>query len=126
MFKHDYLVEGLNVLNMDNLIDLIPSIKSYWTIPDGIIRNNIAKSIYSFCLNLLAVSYVSSDDSILCQHTSSPLGNGAVVETIDNKILVLQRSNNVGEFPGYFVFPGGHPEVFHSTINVLNPFIATL
>ncbi|GAU14603.1 hypothetical protein TSUD_96670 [Trifolium subterraneum] len=52
----------------------------------------------------------SEDDSVLCQHTSSPLGNGAVVETIDNKILVLQRSNNVGEFPGYFVFPGGHPE----------------
>ncbi|CAK8575969.1 unnamed protein product [Lathyrus sativus] len=52
----------------------------------------------------------SEDDFVLCQHTSSPLGNGAVVETIDNKILVLQRSNNVGEFPGYFVFPGGHPE----------------
>lgn len=52
----------------------------------------------------------SEDDSILCQHTSSPLGNGAVVETSDNKILVLQRSNNVGEFPGHFVFPGGHPE----------------
>ncbi|RHN60873.1 putative NUDIX hydrolase domain-containing protein [Medicago truncatula] len=52
----------------------------------------------------------SEDDSVLCQHTSSPLGNGAVVETIDSKILVLQRSNNVGEFPGYFVFPGGHPE----------------
>ncbi|KAK7262401.1 hypothetical protein RJT34_29974 [Clitoria ternatea] len=52
----------------------------------------------------------SEDDSDLCQHTSSPLGNGAVVETIDNKILVLKRSNNVGEFPGHFVFPGGHPE----------------
>ncbi|KAK7312513.1 hypothetical protein VNO77_36422 [Canavalia gladiata] len=52
----------------------------------------------------------SEDDSVLCQHTSSPLGNGAVVETVDNKILVLQRSNNVGEFPGHFVFPGGHPE----------------
>ncbi|OIW08602.1 hypothetical protein TanjilG_03278 [Lupinus angustifolius] len=50
------------------------------------------------------------DDPVLCQHTSSPLGNGAVVETLDNKIIVLQRSNNVGEFPGHFVFPGGHPE----------------
>ncbi|KAH1220504.1 Nudix hydrolase 9 [Glycine max] len=50
------------------------------------------------------------DDSVLCQHTSNPLGNGAVVETNDNKILVLQRSDNVGEFPGHFVFPGGHPE----------------
>ncbi|XP_043714913.1 nudix hydrolase 9 isoform X1 [Telopea speciosissima] len=52
----------------------------------------------------------SEDDSIRCQHTSSPLGNGAVVETADKKIIVLQRSNNVGEFPGHFVFPGGHPE----------------
>ncbi|XP_028794845.1 nudix hydrolase 9-like isoform X1 [Neltuma alba] len=52
----------------------------------------------------------SEDDSVLCQHTASPLGNGAIVETIDEKILVLQRSNNVGEFPGHFVFPGGHPE----------------
>lgn len=51
------------------------------------------------------------DDAIRCQHTSSPLGNGAIVETSDKKILVLQRSNNVGEFPGHFVFPGGHPEV---------------
>ncbi|MQM12343.1 hypothetical protein Taro_045265, partial [Colocasia esculenta] len=31
-------------------------------------------------------------------------------ETSDKKILVLQRSSNVGEFPGYFVFPGGHSE----------------
>ncbi|KAF3453800.1 hypothetical protein FNV43_RR04241 [Rhamnella rubrinervis] len=52
----------------------------------------------------------SEDDSVCCQHTSSPLGNGAIVETPDKKILVLQRSNNVGEFPGHFVFPGGHPE----------------
>lgn len=54
-----------------------------------------------------------SDDSKRCQHTSNPLGNGAVVETADRNILVLQRSHNVGEFPGYFVFPGGHPEVSH-------------
>ncbi|ESR37972.1 hypothetical protein CICLE_v10028948mg [Citrus x clementina] len=53
---------------------------------------------------------LSEDDVIQCQHTASPLGNGAVVETSDKKILLLQRSNNVGEFPGHFVFPGGHPE----------------
>ncbi|PON89568.1 Dihydroneopterin triphosphate diphosphatase [Trema orientale] len=52
----------------------------------------------------------SEDDSVRCQHTSSPLGNGAIIETSDGKILVLKRSNNVGEFPGHFVFPGGHPE----------------
>lgn len=54
--------------------------------------------------------FPSEDDSMCCQYTSSPLGNGAIVETIDKKILVLQRSYNVGEFPGYFVFPGGHSE----------------
>ncbi|XWS53187.1 hypothetical protein CRYUN_Cryun11dG0136400 [Craigia yunnanensis] len=52
----------------------------------------------------------SEDDSTHCQLTSSPLGNGAIVEASDKKIVVLQRSNNVGEFPGHFVFPGGHPE----------------
>ncbi|KAK9157948.1 hypothetical protein Scep_004522 [Stephania cephalantha] len=52
----------------------------------------------------------SEDDFIQCQHTASPLGNGAIVETVDKKIVVLQRSNHVGEFPGHFVFPGGHPE----------------
>ncbi|KAK9940347.1 hypothetical protein M0R45_017013 [Rubus argutus] len=52
----------------------------------------------------------SEDDAIRCQHSSSPLGNGAIVETSDKNILVLQRSHNVGEFPGHFVFPGGHPE----------------
>jgi hypothetical protein len=55
----------------------------------------------------------SVDDSIRCQHTSSPLGNGAIVETSDRKIIVLRRSNNVGEFPGHYVFPGGHPEVLN-------------
>lgn len=52
----------------------------------------------------------SEDDYVCCQHTSSPLGNGAVVQTSDKRLLVLQRSNNVGEFPGHYVFPGGHPE----------------
>ncbi|RVW66063.1 Nudix hydrolase 9 [Vitis vinifera] len=52
----------------------------------------------------------SEDDSVRCQHTSSPLGNGAIIETSDKRIVVLRRSNNVGEFPGHFVFPGGHPE----------------
>lgn len=52
----------------------------------------------------------SEDDPERCKHTSSPLGNGAVVETTDGKIIVLQRSHTVGEFPGYYVFPGGHSE----------------
>ncbi|TVU18211.1 hypothetical protein EJB05_34295 [Eragrostis curvula] len=41
---------------------------------------------------------------------SNPLGNGAIVETSDEKIIVLQRSYNVGQFPGYYVFPEGHSE----------------
>ncbi|XP_057832212.1 nudix hydrolase 9 isoform X2 [Cryptomeria japonica] len=50
------------------------------------------------------------DDVEQCKYTSSPLGNGAIVETIDNFILVLRRSHSVGEFPGHLVFPGGHSE----------------
>ncbi|AQK79307.1 Nudix hydrolase 9 [Zea mays] len=38
------------------------------------------------------------------------LGNGAIVETSDKKIIVLQRSYNVADYPGYYVFPGGHSE----------------
>ncbi|KAH8520439.1 hypothetical protein H0E87_001759 [Populus deltoides] len=53
----------------------------------------------------------SEDDPKQCQHTSSPLGNSAIVETSDQKIEVLQRSYNVVEFPRHFVFPGGHPEL---------------
>ncbi|CAI0452089.1 unnamed protein product [Linum tenue] len=49
-------------------------------------------------------------DVIKCQHTASPLGNGAIVVTADNEIVVLRRSDNVGEFAGHLVFPGGHPE----------------
>lgn len=52
----------------------------------------------------------SEDDSVHCQHLSDALGNGAIVETSDKKIIVLQRSYNVADFPGYYVFPGGHSE----------------
>ncbi|GJM94406.1 hypothetical protein PR202_ga11047 [Eleusine coracana subsp. coracana] len=60
--------------------------------------------------NLFSFNLINLDDSVHCQHMSNPLGNGAIVETSDEKIIVLQRSYNVGEFPGYFVFPGGHSE----------------
>ncbi|CAM6096149.1 unnamed protein product [Calypogeia fissa] len=42
-----------------------------------------------------------------CKYTADPRGNGAVVETKDGQILILQRSLDVGEFPGYIVVPGG-------------------
>ncbi len=51
------------------------------------------------------------EDVDRCKHMASPLGNGAIVETVDRHVLVLQRSSNVGEFPGHLVFPGGHSEV---------------
>ncbi|CAM6110417.1 unnamed protein product [Calypogeia fissa] len=52
----------------------------------------------------------ATDDVARCKYTADPLGNGAVVETKDGQILLLQRSMDVGEFPGYIVFPGGHSE----------------
>jgi len=51
------------------------------------------------------------EDVDRCKHTASPLGNGAIVKTADDHIVVLQRGADVGEFPGHPVFPGGHSEV---------------
>ncbi|XVE79655.1 hypothetical protein DITRI_Ditri14bG0075600 [Diplodiscus trichospermus] len=66
-------------------------------------RTFVGTNLSSFWEKFLVAS---EDDSTQCQHTSSPIGNGAIVETSDKKIVLLQRSNNVGEFPGHFVFPG--------------------
>ena len=41
---------------------------------------------------------------------ASPLGNAAIVETTDKKVVLLKRSQNVGECPDTIVCPGGHPE----------------
>lgn len=43
-------------------------------------------------------------------HLASPLGNAAIVETSDEKVVLLRRSGNVGEMPNTLVMPGGHPE----------------
>ena len=43
-------------------------------------------------------------------HLASPLGNAAIVETRDKKVVLLRRSQNVGECPDTIVCPGGHPE----------------
>lgn len=50
------------------------------------------------------------DDARRCRHLACPLGNAAVVETADGRVLTLRRSSDVGECPGGLVFPGGHPE----------------
>ena len=44
------------------------------------------------------------------ENLASPLGNAAIVETIDQKVVLLKRSQNVGECPDTIVCPGGHPE----------------
>lgn len=45
-----------------------------------------------------------------CRHLGDPLGNAALVRTGDGKVLLLQRGDQVGEFPNHPVFPGGHSE----------------
>jgi 8-oxo-dGTP pyrophosphatase MutT (NUDIX family) len=64
--------------------------------------------------SLLQESAVEKTASKMCNDSACflacPLGNGAVVETSDGKVLLLKRSDNVGECPGMVVFPGGHPE----------------
>ncbi|KAJ0979418.1 hypothetical protein J5N97_014892 [Dioscorea zingiberensis] len=96
---------GGSILHMGNGVDQESSVCLHLGLTDyrTFVGTNLNPSWEMFLVP-------SEDDIIRCQHTSSPLGNGAVVETSDKKILVLQRSNNVGEFPGYFVFPGGHSE----------------
>ena len=44
------------------------------------------------------------------ENLASPLGNAAIVETTDQKVVLLKRSQNVGECPDTIVCPGGHPE----------------
>lgn len=43
-------------------------------------------------------------------HLASPLGNAAVVETADRRVVLLRRGAGVGEAPNSVVMPGGHPE----------------
>lgn len=53
------------------------------------------------------------------EHISHPLGNGAVVELADGKVVLLQRSAHVGECPNTVVLPGGHPEPEEIGIRVM-------
>lgn len=41
---------------------------------------------------------------------ASPLGNGVVVETLDGHVVLLRRSERVGESQGAWALPGGHAE----------------
>lgn len=41
---------------------------------------------------------------------ANPVGNGAIVETSDGCVVLLQRSKTLLEAPGMWVFPGGHAE----------------
>jgi 8-oxo-dGTP pyrophosphatase MutT (NUDIX family) len=50
---------------------------------------------------------------------ASPLGNAAIVETCDKKVVLLKRSGNVGEMPHTIVMPGGHPEPEMVGINTM-------
>ncbi|TVU18214.1 hypothetical protein EJB05_34298 [Eragrostis curvula] len=91
---------------------LKPKCESLHRIIRMICLDQNSSTIRMVCLdeNSSSFNLIGVDDSVHCQHMSNPLGNGAIVETSYEKIIVLQRSYNVGEFPGYFVFPGGHSE----------------
>ncbi|KPP71963.1 Nucleoside diphosphate-linked moiety X motif 22-like [Scleropages formosus] len=41
---------------------------------------------------------------------AQPLGVGAVLQTMDNHVVFLRRSQKVAEAPGLLDIPGGHPE----------------
>ena len=52
----------------------------------------------------------AEDSQTRHRHMASSLGNGAIVETKDGHVVLLQRGTAVGEAPGLIVFPGGHAE----------------
>lgn len=43
-------------------------------------------------------------------YLSNALGNVALLETSDGKIALLERSQTISTFQGYYDLPGGHPE----------------
>ena len=43
-------------------------------------------------------------------YMSDPLGVGAIVLTVDEKVVLLKRSCHCAEAPGFWDIPGGHPE----------------
>ncbi|GJD12993.1 Nudix hydrolase 9 [Galdieria sulphuraria] len=47
------------------------------------------------------------------RHLPLSLGNAGIVLTSDNFIILLERSEQVGEGVGRWVLPGGHPEPSH-------------
>ena len=55
------------------------------------------------------------------RHFADALGNCVMLHTTDDKFMMLQRSESVGEAPGAVVFPGGHAEP--SAVNVADAVI---
>ncbi|XP_078001294.1 uridine diphosphate glucose pyrophosphatase NUDT22-like [Glandiceps talaboti] len=43
-------------------------------------------------------------------YLSDPAGVGALVQTVDDYVMFMRRSDKVGEAPGLWDVPGGHPE----------------
>ena len=43
-------------------------------------------------------------------HLACPLGNAVIMETADDRVVLLRRGSGVGEAPNSVVMPGGHPE----------------
>lgn len=60
------------------------------------------------------------------QALASPLGNAAIVETSDRKVVLLQRSGNVGEMPHTIVMPGGHPEPEMVGIKTMDDWVGSM
>ncbi|KAK4523650.1 hypothetical protein GAYE_PCTG71G1546 [Galdieria yellowstonensis] len=55
------------------------------------------------------------------RHLPLALGNAGIVVTSDKYIILLERSEQVGEGAGRWVLPGGHPEPAH--VNISQDFL---
>lgn len=54
--------------------------------------------------------FLSPEEGSPERHLPLPVGNAAIVLTSDKFIILLERSEYVGEGAGRWVLPGGHPE----------------
>eukprot|EP00736_Rhodelphis_marinus_P009717 Rmarinus@m.6312 len=84
--------------------------------------HDVQRSTTSCCISLGLTDYKSFLGSNMAdswkeivnthgvEYLASPLGNGAILETTDGKIPLIQRSLLVGEGCGLYALPGGHPE----------------
>ena len=95
-----FRLAGLSESNLPHFVSLRLSVTNYGSF--------LGTNYGSFVQMLIQDGITNCGDGRA--YMSDPLGVGAVCLTSDEKIVLIRRSMHVGEFPGFFDVPGGHPE----------------